>query len=86
MTPRPNSCEVEMLLIFREAQMKKKILTGFLTYNVEEPLRHRGLANLPTRKVAHLLEMNELANLTWRRRRFVDPNNAALLVNITWVS
>lgn len=24
MTPRPNSCEVEMLLIFREAQMKKK--------------------------------------------------------------
>ena len=75
-----------MLLIFREAQMKKKILTGFLTYNVEEPLRHRGLANLPTRKVAHLLEMNELANLTWRRRRFVDPNNAAALVNTTWVS
>ena len=66
--------------------MKKKILTGFLTYNVEEPLRHRGLANLPTRKVAHLLEMNEQANLTWRRRRFVDPNNAAALVNTTWVS
>lgn len=75
-----------MLLIFREAQMKKKILTGFLTYNVEEPLRHRGLANLPTRKVAHLLEMNEQAYLTWRRRRFVDPNNAAALVNTTWVS
>lgn len=75
-----------MLLIFREAQMKKKFLTGFLTYNVEEPLRHRGLANLPTRKVAHLLEMNEQANLTWRRRRFVDPNKAAALVNTTWVS
>lgn len=73
MTPRPNSCEVEMLLIFREAQVKKKILTGFLTGNVEEPFRHRGLANLPTRKVAHLLEMNEQANLTWRRRPVRGP-------------
>lgn len=74
-----------MHLIFREAQMKIKKLTGFLTCDVE-PLRHWEFGNLPARKAAHLLEMNEQANLTWRRRWLVDPNQVAALVNITWVS